>query len=503
MVFIGGHLRAKGPQTCVIFGQSRPLLRLSGLAAAASAGAIAMSAGESRRATTTGGPVGSPATTPRPVQRADERNAGAFSCDLSGYGGSASADGTATFTMPAKATAGGSTTTTFKTPGLPLSAAEAQKLASADTFTLTAPALTAKDSSGAGPKITVYPGVGSTVHQPGPDPAHDVQRHDGVPARRPGSHQRQTPASRSPRWRATGDDGHPVRHARRAPDLSADRHGSGIDDPAGSPADRPADGPAPRGFVGPVYRSPSASPASRNKQTFPLTAPLPDDAHVERIAEDGPHGPVTLSSGPQGLGAPYPLPNTVALTFSGALAVKGAQSGAIPLHRTTAQRRAGHVHGVRAAFPDQPGDRPDLPASSVRLHRGRAVLPGYPHADRLQSRVHLGEFGGRSAAERHRPARGRGRGKPGRRHRGHRAVPGGCARHGRQPARPGSDLPMVLGGVALLLLGGGGAVYAARRRRPWARPQPDPAPRTSGRDARLPRAWRPLHGPGRGMAGDR
>jgi hypothetical protein len=44
------------------------------------------------------------------------------------------------------------------------------------------------------------------------------------------------------------------------------------------------------------------------------------------------------------------------------------------------------------------------------------------------------------------------------------AVPVGAPNTGGGP-RPGSDVPMVLGGVALLLLGGGGAVYAARRRR--------------------------------------
>ena len=49
------------------------------------------------------------------------------------------------------------------------------------------------------------------------------------------------------------------------------------------------------------------------------------------------------------------------------------------------------------------------------------------------------------------------------------AVPAGAPNTGGGP-RPGSDLPMVLGGVALLLLGGGGIAFAARRRRVGQQP---------------------------------
>ena len=134
-----------------------PLLRLSGLAAAVTAGLIAASTGAG--ATTAGGPAVSPAGGANQPAAKTTAVPYTFSCDFSGYGGSAATAGTAMFTVPETVTLSDSAQAAFKTPALPLTPAMAQKLASADTFTLNLTGLTAADSSGTVPKIIVYPGV--------------------------------------------------------------------------------------------------------------------------------------------------------------------------------------------------------------------------------------------------------------------------------------------------------------------------------------------------------
>jgi hypothetical protein len=443
---------------------SRPLLRLSGLAAAVSVGVITMSAGAG--ATTTGGPVVSPATTPSQSSVPTKTTQYAFSCDLSGYGGSASTDGTATFTMPTKTTAGGSTTTTFKTPALPLSAAEAQKLASADTFTLTAPALAAKDSSSAAPKIAVYPGVGSlstsgpTQILPMTSSATMAFQHVGQGAISVSAGFTIIPMK--------GDTAMPaipcIMHAGPLTFPLSVTAPASTTPPTTQPTAPPTTLP-PVASSGPMYRCVLGfTGVPGNKQTFTLTAPLPMTLTASGSQKTGHTVLVSLSSGPQGLGAPYPLPNTVALAFSGALAVKGAQFGAIPLHRATAQVGKSTFTVSGPLYLTKPGtDRiylpnqfaftvvgPYFPGTHTRVDFNLACTAASSVVG-LRLNVTGQPVGGTAGGQ------GSGTAATG-------AVPVGAPNTGGGP-RPGSDLPMVLGGIALLLLGGGGAVYAARRRR--------------------------------------
>ena len=443
---------------------SRPLLRLSGLAAAASAGVIAMGAGAGA-ATTTSGPVGSPATASGQSSVPTNTTQHAFSCDLSGYGGSASAEGTATFTLPTKTTAGGLTTTTFKTPALPLSAAEAQKLASADTFTLTAPALTAKDSSGAAPKISVYPGVGSLSTTPAQilpmtSSATMAFQHVGQGAISVNAGFTITPM--------TGDTAMPaipcVMHAGPLSYPLTVAAPASATPPAPQPTGPPTALP-PGASSGPVYRCVlgfTGVPGS--KQTFPLTAPLPMTLTASGSQKTGHTVLVTLSSGSQGLGAPYPLPNTVAVAFSGALAVKGAQSGAIPLHRTTAQVGKSTFTVSGPLYLTKPGtDRIYLPHQFAFTVVGPYFPGTHTRVDFNLACTAASSVIGLRLNVTGQPVGG-GAGSQGGGTAATGAVPVGAPNTGGGP-RPGSDLAMVLGGVALLLLGGGGAVYAARRRR--------------------------------------
>ena len=441
-----------------------PLLRLSGLAAATAVGLLAASTAAGAAAVSD--PVIAPAASPNQSAAKTTAVPYSFSCDFSGYGGSTTTAGTATFTVPTAATAGDPATTTFKTTALPLTSAVAQKLASADTFSLDLTGLAATDSSGATPKIVVYPGVGSLATS-GPAAILPIAAVDNVTFDRTGTGHITGPAS----FTITPMAGSTAMPAIKCANSAATTSDTvDVTAPASTPTPpTPTTIPAPSS--GPGYRCViSITGIPQGTQSETVTTPIPMTLSESGVQKTGSTVLVTLSSGSSGLGAPYPLPATE-LVFSGALAVEGAQHAVIPLRRATAQVGKNTFTVAGSLHLTQPGaDRVYLPGQFTFT----VVGPYYPGTHTrvdfiLACTATPGPQIGLRLNVTGQPVGGTAGGGTGGSTTATGAVPAGAPNTGGGP-RPGSDLPMVLGGVALLLLGGGGIAFAARRRRVGQQP---------------------------------
>jgi hypothetical protein len=195
----------------------------------------------------------------------------------------------------------------------------------------------------------------------------------------------------------------------------------------------------------------------------PITAPLPMMISAAGSRTTGSTDTVTLSSRTSGLGGPYPQ-GTTALSFSGSLPVTGVQHGSVVLRRYTKSitsstfRVSGPLYLTNPGtdhilFPNQftftifgpKNPMNGKPLSLVLACRSKAstVALTLKVTGKPAGTGGTGGAGGTAASG---------------------AVPAGAPNTGGGP-RPGSDLPLAVGGAALVLVGGGFVVVAARRRR--------------------------------------
>jgi hypothetical protein len=436
---------------------TRSVLRLSGLAAAASAGLLAV-------CTTAGAATASGPAIPAmagPSQAAPKTTTAqySFTCDFSAYGGPAAETGAGVFTVPASVLQGDAASMTFETAALPLTTAVAQKLGAADGLTLNLTGVNVTDATGAASHLVVYPGAGS-LSTSAPTEIKAITAADSAGLRKTGvAH-------------VTGPTGFTITPST---DNTA---GAAIDCTIAGGAHTypvtvaaaPATTPTPTAPAtlpsGPEYKCVvSATGLPQGPESETVTTPIPMTLSASGTEKTGKTLLVTLSSGADGLGAPYPLPATD-LVFSGKLAVEGAQRGAIALQRATAQVGKS-TFTVSGALPlTQPGaDRVYLPGQFTFT----VVGPYYPGTHRrvdfitactatpgaqvgLRLDVTGQAIGGNGGT-----TNGSGTAVSG-------AAPAGAPNTGGGSA-PGSVLPLVLAGAALLLAGGGGTAFALRRRR--------------------------------------
>ena len=439
---------------------TRSVLRLSGLAAAATVGLLA--AGTSAGAATVSGipAVAGPSQISPKVTSIPE----SFSCDFSAYGGPATVTGSATFTVPTSVTAGAAIATAFRAPsGVATALGTDQQvgtfLSHKYTFSLTGVAMT--DASGASLQVA---STSTTAVPVAADKAIGVAPltvTDSATVQHAGTAHITGPAGFTiiP---VAGDATTPAINCT----IAGGAHTYAVTvAPVPSPTPTPT---TPAAGSGPVYRcvvSATGLPQGTVHET--VSTPIPMALSSSGPEQTGHSVLITLSSGAAGLGAPYPLPAT-SLVFSGALSVQGAQHGAIALRRTTAQVGK-TTFTVSGALPlTQPGaDRVYLPGQFTFT----VVGPYYPGTHRrvdfitactatpsAQVGLRLTVTGQPVAVSGHGGStNGSGTAASG-------AVPAGAPNTGGGTA-PGSALPLILGGVALLLAGGGGTVFAIRRRR--------------------------------------
>jgi hypothetical protein len=433
---------------------TRSVLRLTGLAAAASAGLLAI--GTSAGAATISGPAvpaiaGPSQTSPKVTTTSDS-----FTCDFSAYGGSATEAGTGTFTVSTTVAQDDAAEITFQTAALPLTSAVAQKLATADGLTLNLTGVAVTDATGAAPHLVSYPGAG-LLSTSGPAEIEPISTSDSAGLRNAGVAHVTSPAgfTITP---STGDQpGAPIKCA-----IAGGAHTYPVTVTADAPT---TPTPSVTPSAGPRYTclvSATGLPQGTIHQT--VTTPIPMTLSASGADKTGHSILVTLSSGTDGLGAPYPLPAT-SLVFAGTLSVQGAQHGVLNLRRTTAQVGKSTFTAAAALPLDRPGAlRIYLPAQFTFT----VVGPYYPGTHRRvdfitacraipgpQIGLRLDVTG--QAVSGGGSTNGGGTAASG-------AVPAGAPNTGGG-ATPANSLPFLLGGAALLLAGAGGTALALRRRR--------------------------------------
>jgi hypothetical protein len=423
----------------------RPAGRAVGLVALAAAGLIGASTVAS--AATVGSPF-----VPRTFGAANSPSQNRtvslpYACDFSGYGGpSAATSGqfNATLTLPRTAVAGDPAGVSFDTPAIPLPQVVTQKLASAGTFSLSLTGVTATEASGSAAKILEHPGGGGISTPPADIPVMTAV--DGVTFGQAGTGHITAPTGFVITPSASSTAMAPIKCEARTATVTG--YAVTVTAP-----------PPPPTLPGPVYNCSFTIPGMPGG-SGPFTAPLPMTISATGSRTTGSTDEVTLSSGAAGLGAAYP-PGTTALAFSGSLPVTGAQQGSIPLRKyTTATsnttfRVSGPLHltspgADHILYPNQFTFTISGPKNPVTGKPLAIVLSCQSKANTVGLTLKVtgkaaatGGNGGTAASG---------------------AVPAGAPNTGGGP-RPGSDVPMAVGGAALLLIGAGFVVVAARRRR--------------------------------------
>jgi hypothetical protein len=434
------------------------VLRLSGLAAAASAGLLAVCT--SAGAAPISGPAVPAIAGPSQVSPKATTAQYSLSCDFSAYGGTSPQGTTATFSMPSTVTQDDAVTTTFATAALAITAPEQQKLASADALALSLTGVSVTDSTGAARHLVVYGGAaqlsvagnGNPVIEPATSAVNALLPNLGT------AHvTAPTKFTITPMTGNTALAPIPCTVTGNVHTLSVDVVATASTIPAPSASATPPAGPQYKCLV-----SATGLPQGTIHQT--VTTPIPMTLSASGPEKTGHSILVTLSSGTDGLGAPYPLPAT-SLVYQGTLSVQGAQPGVLDLRRTTAQVGKS-TFTVSAPLPlKRPGAlRVYLPTQFTFT----VVGPYYPGTHRRvdfitacsatpgpQIGLRLDVTG--KAVSGGGTTEGSGTAASG-------AVPGGAPNTGGGAA-PGSSLPLILGGAGLLLAGGGGTALALRRRR--------------------------------------
>ena len=212
-------------------------------------------------------------------------------------------------------------------------------------------------------------------------------------------------------------------------------------------------GPPPTATTGPVYACANGSVGVGGS---PYTGHVPMTITATGHRSAGSTDVVTLTSPSTGLGAPYPA-GTALLTYAGDLEVRGAQSGAVALSRSTAHLTPATFSVSGKLTLTKPGtDRILFPQrftfdvsnksglNIVSLSCASKASPPSAGLTLTVTRKAAGSTAGQGTAT------GQG-------------TPAGAPDTGGGP-RPGISLPLA-GGAAALLLAGGGFLVMARKRR--------------------------------------
>jgi hypothetical protein len=414
---------------------------VGGLVALAAAGLIGASTVAS--AATADSPIVPPAFGSAHSSTTAQTVASTYFCDFSGYGGTDSDNFQASLSVPRTAITGEPAAVTLTTPALPLPSAVGQQMAGADAFTVTASGVNSSWVSDATSQYLSYRGASpSAAATPAQIPA--ITATATVTYLQPGD----LSVSNVSEFVITPSAGGKALAPITCQDRSAARVGYHVT--VTTP-------PAPS-LPGPVYACTFGIPGVPGG-SVPFSAPLPMTLSAAGSRTVGSTDEVTLSSGSDGLGAAYPQ-GTTALAFSGSLPVTGAQHGSIPLRRYTTDTSSTTFRVSGPLYLARPGtDQILFPNQfTFTIFGPKNPVNGKPVSIVLSCRSKVGTVAltlkvtGKAVA-----TGGGGTTANG-------AVPAGAPNTGGGP-RPGSDVPMAVGGAALLLIGAGFVVVAARRRR--------------------------------------
>lgn len=439
---------------------TRPLLRLSGLVTVASAGIIGLSTGAGA-GTTPGNPVISAVPHVAAAASAPQMVTGNYSCDTSVLRSSQNApapgplDLSLTLTAPSEGIQGTSADVTLGFPASPLSSGVSADIPAADSITL----------SGTGPvNATASPGVafsgsgGAVTANATELPAVTATGTLPLTATGTGTTTITAPAEIRLNLSAGG---------KVVAYLLCDGNAGEVKINVIA-ASTPPPGVVPP--TGPVYTCTVSIPFEK-KPIALGSGPIPFKASVTGHRTTGSTDRVSvgvdLGSATVALGGGSGLAGTA---FYAVVPVTGAGHGSIPVKGATNAKKGQVFAGSGSLFLRAPGTYRiwapkwvtlTMYSNPVKL-RGRSITISATLSCTLSSKT-ASVLYRLTVTGKPVPLTTSGNGGQGETS-ANGAVPVGAPGTGGGP-RPGSDLPMVFGGVALLLLGGGGAVYAARRRR--------------------------------------
>jgi len=436
---------------------TRPLLRLSGLAAAATAGIIGLSAGAGA-GTTPGNPVISAVPHVAAAASAPQTVTEAYSCDTSVLRPSQSApspgdlDLSLTLTAPATGIEGTSANVTLGFPATPLASGVSADIPALDSITLSG---TGPVNATAGPGVALRGSGGPVTANPAELPA--VTATGTLPLTAVGT----TAVAIPPQIRVNLSAGGKV----IAGLICGGNEGEVKINVTAAPTPPPVVVPP----TGPVYTctmSDSFSSTTQGQGSGPIPFVARVTGHRTTGSTDRVSVGVDVGSAAAALGGS----DIAGTAFSAVVPVTGAGHGSITVKGATNAKTGQIFAGSGSLFLRAQGIYRiwapkwfTFTAYSPRVkYGGKYITISSTLSCALSSKTDsvLSRLAVTGKAV---PVATPGSG-------GHGetsvngAVPAGAPNTGGGP-RPGSDLPMVFGGAALLLLGGGGIVYAARRRR--------------------------------------